>query len=91
VHPETAQRDMADVVEPHLNDWRAHPELWPQSELQRGVQTLLKGQADVLAAIHGIAVSQQGLTEAVTGLVKALTPPEKVFDPLDRDLTEYLG
>ena len=91
VHPETGQRDMADVIEPHLNDWREHAEMWPQSDLQRAVQALMNGQSDVLLGMKGLVASQQGLSEAITGLVKGLTPPEQVVDPLDRHLTDYFG
>ena len=91
VHPETGQRDMADVIEPHLNDWREHAEMWPQSDLQRAVQALLSGQSDVLLGMKGLVASQQGLSEAIAGLVKGLTPPPDVPDPLDRHLTDYFG
>lgn len=66
LHPETAGRDMADVVEPHLNDWRAHGRaLWPQSELQRALQDIIARDqaerainADLLAVVQAVAQSQ---------------------------------
>jgi DNA-binding CsgD family transcriptional regulator len=62
LHPETAQRDMADVVEPHLNDWREHGrDLWVQSDLQRALQDVMRQQAMVVQSIAATAESLQVL------------------------------
>lgn len=87
LHPETGQRDMADVVEPHLNDWREHGRaLWPQSEMQRTLQEVTQVlhvvaqgqleskrlQVETLELVKGVLQSQLATQQQVQVLASAL-------------------
>jgi hypothetical protein len=97
IHPETAQRDMADVVEPHLNDWRAHPDLLPQSELQRLLGEVARAQAEVQEQLKTMVLAQVATQQQVQILVQTLQAvlPRRVEEERPESLPEgrppYVG